>query len=52
MKFENEKYFYDTSKSSSTPIELIPIEYQVFVYIQTENEDQSTTTFPVLIRFE
>ncbi len=51
MKFENEKYFYDTSKSSSSiPIELIPIEYQVFVYIQTENEDQSTTTFPVLIR--
>ena len=51
MKFENEKYFYDTSKSSSsTPIELIPIEYQVFVFIQTENDDQSTTTFPILIR--
>jgi hypothetical protein len=51
MKFENEKYFYDTSKSSSsTPIELIPIEYQVFVFIQTENDDQSTATFPILIR--
>jgi hypothetical protein len=51
MKFENEKYFYDTSKSSSSvPIELIPIEYQVFVSIQTENDDQSTTTFPILIR--
>lgn len=53
MKFENEKYFYDTSKSSATtPIELIPIEYQVFVSIKTENDEQSTTTFPVLIRFE
>jgi hypothetical protein len=53
MKFENEKYFYDTSKSSSsTPIELIPIEYQVFVSIQTEKEDESTLIFPVLIRFE
>jgi len=53
MKFENEKYFYDTSKSSSsTPIELIPIEYQVFVTIQTEKEDESTSIFPVLIRFE
>ncbi|CAF0911999.1 unnamed protein product [Rotaria sordida] len=51
MKFENEKYFYDTSKSSSSiPIDLIPIEYQVFVFIQTENEDPSTTTFPVLIK--
>ncbi len=51
MKFENEKYFYDTSKSSSlTPIELIPSEYQVFVSIQAETEDQTTTTFPVLIR--
>ncbi|CAF0788984.1 unnamed protein product [Adineta steineri] len=51
MKFENEKYFYDTSKSSSlTPIELIPIKYQVFVYIQAENDDQSTEKFPVLIR--
>lgn len=52
MKFENEKYFYDTSKASATtPIELIPIEYQVFVTIQTENDEQSTTTtFPVLIR--
>ena len=54
MKFENEKYFYDTSKASATtPIELIPIEYQVFVTIQTENDEQSTTTtFPVLIRLE
>jgi len=53
MKFENEKYFYDTSKSSSSiPIEFIPIEYQVFIFIQTEDEDQSTTTFPVLIRLE
>lgn len=53
MKFENKKYFYDTSKSSSsTPIELIPIEYQVFVSIQTENDDDSTTTLPVLIRLE
>lgn len=51
MKFENEKYFYDTSKlSSSTPIDLIPIEYQVFVSIQTENEDPNTATFPLLIR--
>ena len=51
MKFENEKYLYDTSKSSSTvPIELIPIEYQVFVSIQTEPEEQSAATFPVLIR--
>lgn len=51
MKFENEKYFYDTSKSSSAvPIQLIPIEYQVFVGIQTEPEDQSTATFPILIR--
>jgi hypothetical protein len=51
MKFENEKYFYDTSKSSSlTPIELIPSEYQVFVSIQAETEDQTTATFPVLIR--
>jgi hypothetical protein len=53
MKFENEKYFYDTSKSlSSTSIELIPIEYQLWIFIQTENDDQSTTTFPVLIRLD
>lgn len=53
MKFENEKYFYDTSKSSSsTPVELIPIEYQVFVTIQAETQDDDTTTFPVLIRFD
>ena len=53
MKFEKEKYSYDTSKASSlTPIELIPSEYQVFVSIQAANDDQSTTTFPVLIRFE
>ncbi|CAF1177713.1 unnamed protein product [Adineta ricciae] len=51
MKFEKEKYSYDTSKASSlTPIELIPSEYQVFVSIQSDNDDQSTTTFPVLIR--
>jgi hypothetical protein len=51
MKFENEKYFYDTSKSSSSiPIELIPIEYQVFVSIQTENEELNADIFPVLIR--
>jgi hypothetical protein len=43
--------FFDTSKSSSSvPTELIPIEYQVFVSIQTENDDQSATTFPILIR--
>ncbi|CAF3870395.1 unnamed protein product [Rotaria magnacalcarata] len=50
MKFENEKYFYDTSKSSLMPVDLIPVEYQVFVFIQTENEDPSTSTFPVLIK--
>lgn len=49
MKFENEKYFYDTSKAI-TPIEFIPIEYQVKISIQTDNDEQSTTTFPVLIR--
>ena len=42
----------NTFASSSTPIELIPIEYQVFVTIQTENDDDSTTTLPVLIRLE
>ena len=51
MKFENEKYFYDTSKILSlTPIDFIPIEYQVFVYIQVENEDSSVRTFQVLVR--
>lgn len=51
MKFENEKYFYDTSKASSTSsIELIPVEYQVFVVIQAEGDDQSTGNFPVLVR--
>ncbi|UJR23805.1 hypothetical protein I4U23_026781 [Adineta vaga] len=51
MKFEKDKYSFDTSKSSSlTPIELIPSEYRVFVSIQTDDNDQSTTTFPVLIR--
>lgn len=51
MKFENEKYFYDTLKSSSSmPIDLVPTEYQVFVFIQTDSEDSTTTTFPVLIK--
>lgn len=43
MKFENEKYFYETSKSST--IELIPIEYQVFVTIQSDQDDSTTSNF-------
>lgn len=51
MKFENAKYFFDTAKASAvTAVELIPVEYQVFVSIQSDTDDQSTPAFPVLIR--
>ena len=43
MKFENQKYFYETSKSST--IELIPIEYQVFVTMQSDQDDSTTNNF-------
>lgn len=51
MKFENEKYFYDTSKtSSSIPIDLVPVEYQVLLSIHGEDPERITNQFPLLVR--
>ncbi|CAF1033174.1 unnamed protein product [Didymodactylos carnosus] len=53
MKFENSTYIYDSSKAigSSAIIELIPIEYQVFISMSTPStafDDQ--IQFPIIIR--